>query len=333
MALRVLARFPCQLVPSAVCSTARSFASISAAPSLDEGCWSKRQRQSFGINEQDYPDVNTCMGAVAKHFPGALPGQIVDLVTQELLLSRGFTKDNTLFAHATCPDEINSDNVSDDLVVLLKRRWRGAFPLGGLAGLPFAGETGWAAFSAHVPEDGKIFLLFAPHVGVSNTGQVGYVGRRGQKCDSTACGAAIGALNAVKSGGKSTDNPYDYQMNFIIDRVAERIDEINAAENPIYAVTHALYDVQVDFLRHMVRTHQLKQQGQQLHPIAVLGGIQINTTEPTPDHFLPLMFEVHTPVDAYDSAESTDNWSIVDCLPSLTNNLPRMFGHADTEHL
>ena len=73
------------------------------------------------------------------------------------------------------------------------------FPLGGLAGLPFTGKTGWAAFSSHCPSDGNIAILFAPHVGLDREGRVGKIYRDGQTEASGACGAAIGALAAIKA--------------------------------------------------------------------------------------------------------------------------------------
>lgn len=257
------------------------------------------------------------MGAVAKSFPGALPGQIVDLVTNQVLRERGFDKANTIFAHSTCPDEINANDTSDDLVVLLKRRWKGAFPLGGLAGLPFAGKTGWGAFSAHVPEEGKIILLFAPHVGISETGVVGYVGRRGQSGDSSACGAALGALASCTAGNAIPDDPFDYQMSFITGKVKERVQEINAADCPNASVTHALYDVQVDFLRNMLAAVPPK------FEIAVLGGIQINLTDPEPDHFMPLMFDLLTP----NGSDTSWPFDTTCMLASLTDFLPGTFKH------
>ena len=53
------------------------------------------------------------------------------------------------------------------------------FPLGGLAGFPFTGKTGWGAFSSHCPEDGHIVIMFAPHVGVDCDGNVGKINRPG----------------------------------------------------------------------------------------------------------------------------------------------------------
>ena len=84
-------------------------------------------------------------------------------------------------------------------------RWGEVFPLGGLAGLPFTGKTGWGAFSSHVPENGNICVLYAPHVGIDKNGIVGKVTRMGQACSSGACGAAIGAYKAVSDDYSAGD--------------------------------------------------------------------------------------------------------------------------------
>ena len=44
--------------------------------------------------------------------------------------------------------------------------------LGGLAGVPFVGKAGLAAYAHHVPDNGKLLILFAPHVGIGSSGQV-----------------------------------------------------------------------------------------------------------------------------------------------------------------
>jgi hypothetical protein len=108
----------------------------------------------------------------------------------------GFTRDNTLFAHSYCPDEINHE--VGDLSDYLTSYFNTFFSLGGLAGIPFSGKTGFGAFAHHVPAEGNIFVLFAPHVAVSQEGKVGYYHRLFQEEESTACGAGVGGYNAVK---------------------------------------------------------------------------------------------------------------------------------------
>ena len=85
----------------------------------------------------------------------------------------GFTADNTLYADISCPDEINHDDPGEDVTSLFSNRWGEVFQLAGLAGLPFTGKTGWGAFTSHVPDDGNVVIMFAPHVSVDNKGNVG----------------------------------------------------------------------------------------------------------------------------------------------------------------
>lgn len=79
----------------------------------------------------------------------------------------------------------------------LQRRFGPEFNLGGLAGLPFTGKTGFGAFAAHVPKDGHIFIVYAPHVGISRDGEIGYYHREGQLGATTSCGACIGDYSSV----------------------------------------------------------------------------------------------------------------------------------------
>ena len=154
--------------------------------------WTKQH----GKGKIDEMPENT-QSSLLKYFPGAVEGKVAELHVASELLKTGFNDANTLFADSSCPDEINHDDPSEDITSLFQQRWGEIFPLAGLAGFPFTGKTGWGAFSSHVPKDGNIVILFAPHVGIDNEGCVGKVVRDGQDESSSACGAAIGALAAV----------------------------------------------------------------------------------------------------------------------------------------
>ena len=168
----------------------------------------------------DKPDVlsEAATTTLGNHFPGADKGKSVEIHVASQLMRNSFLEENTLFCDSSCPDEINHDDPSEDISMLFQQRWGSVFPLGGLAGLPFTGKTGWNAFSSHVPKDGNIVVLFAPHVGVDSSGNVGKVLRDGQECSSSACGAAIGALAAAKSEIQETEfknGVHDFQMDCI----------------------------------------------------------------------------------------------------------------------
>ncbi|GAB5361587.1 hypothetical protein AAMO2058_000725600 [Amorphochlora amoebiformis] len=129
------------------------------------------------------PDDTSNSGrTILKNFPGARRGKFTIDKTQKLFMKYNFTKESTLFATSTCPDEIN--RVFD----LFSGAWGGNFTLGGLAGLPFTGKTGFGALSSHVPDDGELLILFAPHIGVTKEGEIGNIRRAGMTKDTTACG-------------------------------------------------------------------------------------------------------------------------------------------------
>jgi len=53
------------------------------------------------------------------------------------------------------------------------------FILGGLAGFPFTGNAGWAQLIDQVPDNGNIFVLYGPHMGVDAEAKFGKVRRPG----------------------------------------------------------------------------------------------------------------------------------------------------------
>ena len=77
-------------------------------------------------------------------------------------------------------------------------------------------------------------VLFAPHVGVCADGNVGKVYRAGQANSSSACGAAIGAYNAVKDNPEAatpSGNFIDAQMDTIKHLVFNKVDKVKTAED------------------------------------------------------------------------------------------------------
>merc|ERR1719247_3598632 len=136
----------------------------------------------------------------------------MDRKVSAVLERRGYNTENTLFATSTCPDEVNSK--PGELIDLFKNRWGENFALGGLAGVPFTGRAGFSAYAHHVPKDGKMFIMFAPHVGVEFDGAVGALKRVNQDEVSTACGAAVGAFKAIMAEKKRLEMESDTQTAY-----------------------------------------------------------------------------------------------------------------------
>jgi hypothetical protein len=203
----------------------------------------------------------------------------------------GFTDDSTLFADSTCPDEINHADPSEDVTALYQKRWGELFPLGGLAGFPFTGKTGWSAFSSHCPKDGNIVILFAPHVGVDLNGKIGSFFRDGQDCSSRACGAAIGAYFAAKEDSNVGDfkNGYlDHQMDCIQHLLVPKVPMISKAKNEMADLAYHMYTIQLEFIEQILNSNWMDSGSK----LALIGGLQINCDGERNDMFLPLIFEV-----------------------------------------
>lgn len=117
------------------------------------------------------------MESLIKNFPTCLSTSETFRIINHGILSLGCNGDNTLFASSVCVDEINHHSTS------LNRRladyWGECFYMGGLGGIPFVGNTGFKAYSHHVPKHGNVFILFAPHVGISPDGLIGKYARHG----------------------------------------------------------------------------------------------------------------------------------------------------------
>ena len=262
--------------------------------------------------------------ALNTHFPEwRLQQEVIDVVGNTLKQKRfGFNAENTLFAHSTCPDEINHEE--GDITVLMSRYWGEVFHLGGLAGLPFAGKTGFGAFSHHVPKDGNLLVLFAPHVGISLEGAVGRYRRPGQNHDSTACGAAVGAWSHIKTNGlentadqvRNVDYA-DFQMQYILREMSTNKDfasrlqsatasgekEAAAAAAPTDGHGHGSHHtprndpeqaeiakVMFDMVHHLLKQVVSTKFGGRL---ALIGGIQVNVSDQSAsDVFVPKVFQV-----------------------------------------
>ena len=162
--------------------------SLVVARSSDEYQWAQKTFRPLYIE-------NRAEESQAKIFPTAMLSSDVDAAIAKTLEKRGFNARNTLFAHSVCSDEVNHQ--AEQLTDLMVDRWGEGFALGGLAGLPFAGKSGFRAYLHHVPDNGKLLVMFAPHVGIDGEGRIGALQRVGQNAVSKACGAAIGAFKAI----------------------------------------------------------------------------------------------------------------------------------------
>lgn len=233
------------------------------------------------------PTSTPCGATLNRCFPGALPGSILLKTVSAILEAEGLTPENTIYGQSICSDEIN--NEAGGTARLFTEHWGvndEHFPLGGIGGAPYVGKTGFGAFSGHVPDGGNVMLLFGPHIGVSDAGELGKYLRHGQACKSTACGAVVGAYGACKAGKGRESDASDMQQVWLEKKIGSSLGRIEASAEPMAELMRATYEhihIEVDTI-----VHTKFSDGK----LVLIGGIQLNIGKPFEDHFLPLSFRV-----------------------------------------
>ncbi|MFH0945004.1 MAG: hypothetical protein V2A76_07385 [Planctomycetota bacterium] len=212
-------------------------------------------------------------------YPSALSWPELVERSQSYLLGRGFTPENTLFANALCRDEVNQRSVSEFV-----KFWGENFDLAGLGGYPSAGITGFSACHHHVPEDdGRLFILFGPHVGLGRDGTWGQVEREGQQDESPDCGELMGYLGKIQqdAGYEPRFEPLDAEQYLLESALTYSKEAILGHEDPVLAATERLFEVIDGVLGDIIRRMAPSE------PTVLLGGLLINTPLGEDDAFVP----------------------------------------------
>lgn len=222
-------------------------------------------------------------------FPGAINYEQLEARIGKVLATKGYTPESTLLATSLCCDELARTMEKD-----LCKVYGNNFNLGGLAGFPFAGNTGFGAMAAHIPDDGNSLIVYGPHVGVATSGGIGKVERRGIELVDNCCGSAIAASNYIRGiteGGASITTAIqeftDFQQGAVQELLLPHAKRLADAEERMRELPFALFDSQDLLMRDIVQTGASRVKNN----IALLGGIQINTAPEALDYFLPLRFD------------------------------------------
>ena len=242
------------------------------------------------LEEAASPKVDPAFDQIVQsYFPGAIDNNSLEDAVVGILKDKGFTPANTLLATSLCCDEL-ARRLEDDFV----RIYGNNFNLGGLAGFPFAGNTGFGAMAAHIPDDGYCLIVYGPHVGISSDGTVGKVERSGIALVDTCCGSAVAASNFLKGitdGGATmvanVQKFTDFQQGAVQQLILPHGKRLSDAENRMVELPLALFDSQDVLMQDIVQTGA----GGTKRGLALLGGIQINTNPGVPDYFLPIRFD------------------------------------------
>ena len=244
-------------------------------------------------------DNSKWIKVIAKEFPRATPIDKLAENTFQRLGQIGYSPENTLFGTCVCRDEINRPAVST-----FSSLWGENFRLAGLAGYPSAGKTGMEAFSAHVEESGHHFILFAPHIGISQDGELGVVRRSRMRMLTASCGSLCKALDQIQKGESTTPvDPLDADQCLVVNALRERLglsDSLSDDLSKDLAEANALTLKQlticmVEAIRESI--YELRRLTGARHKFAYLGGVLINTPAESIDYFQPLCFRAERSVD------------------------------------
>uniref|UniRef100_A0A7S3LCW1 Limiting CO2-inducible protein B/C beta carbonyic anhydrase domain-containing protein n=1 Tax=Amphora coffeiformis TaxID=265554 RepID=A0A7S3LCW1_9STRA len=237
------------------------------------------------------PKSQFVFGRIQQAFPGAQSNADLVKKVKGALRKYGYGKD-TLLATSFCCDEVNRP-----LDEAFAAEYGQQFNMGGLAGFPFGGVTGFAAMAKHVPDGGSCLVVYGPHVGVDFDGKVGTVNRRGKEKGGTCCGSAVAAsgyVNSVYKGeieeAKTPTATMDAQQIYVGSVLLPYAERLAKANDPMVELPYVMFEPVDDLTQKIVAKAAGKVGGN--GKIALLGGIQINTPTGMSDFFLPLRFEV-----------------------------------------
>lgn len=233
--------------------------------------------------------------AVKGYFPTAVSRQQLFDRANLALTKKGLTSNNTLFAECLCRDEINKSAIRQ-----MGRRWGESFNLSGLAGFPISGVTGFSAYANHVPDNGYLFVLFGPHVGVDSEGKIGSIKREGMAGASSSCGSLLHYMSKVT---QSSDyfpkfESYDAGQYLVESSLHGEQQKFLKANDPITAITELAFEkIEQNLLDVIARVSPA-------NDIYLLGGILVNSPAEQEDHFV-LKSALHK---GKDSADYNRGW-------------------------
>lgn len=223
--------------------------------------------------------------AVKEFFPNAMDAKDTSIhYLGRMQIEHSLDISKILMATSVCSDDINVPSTTFFNVLF------GPFIMGGLGGLPFAGQTGMTAFAHHIPDEGSAFIFYGPHIGITLEGELGKMYRPRQENTGNSCGALMLALDRLKNDGYApTINEDDYQQMKLEEKLLPFREEIMNSENQAKKVTEVTYDI----IDEMVHKH-LKSCKNEFHinKVTLLGGIIINTDYGLDDYFDARNFEV-----------------------------------------
>lgn len=228
---------------------------------------------------------------VRRHFPGAMTElAFLERTRDTLANDHRIDMSRVLLATSICADDVIPVRESDTPLAKrqskLKKDLLGPFSMGGLAGIPYSGLTGMLTIAHHIPEGGSALIVYGPHIGMNDEGELGKILRPGQHHESAACGALTLALKHLQSspGYQPAYDDDDTEQMTLERRLLPHREQILAAENPLRSATDIAYTIIHELILRYVRAQKMEFDCEYL---ALAGGVVINTS-PQHDDYIDL---------------------------------------------
>lgn len=261
--------------------------------SLSQKWNNKKGSKTFQLSDQTDLLPTKPFEKVLEVFPGANTNS--DFVHEicGVLENEGYDIDTTLLATSFCVDELNRT-----LEIELATKFNLFFNMGGLAGFPFGGVTGFGAMAAHIPVGGSCVIVHGSHVGIDSMGRLGTVERRGRSNGGDCCGSGVAASKYVSSVYKGEmeeasmpKDAIDSQQYFVGKMLLPYAEKLEKSEDKMLELPKALYAAQTDLMKKVIDKAASGVQGE--GTIVLVGGIQINTPPEYTDYFVPMDFNIY----------------------------------------
>ena len=163
--------------------------------------------------------------------------------------------ETSLVATSLCCDEVNRTLETD-----LSKMYGSYFSMGGLAGFPFGGITGFGAMASHIPDGGSCLIVYGPHVGVDADGNVGTVNREGREEGGSCCGSAVAAhkyvtevLNGNKKEAPLPEDCLDAQQSYVGGMLLPHAERLRSSRRPMVELPYAMFDAQDSLMSKIVQ--------------------------------------------------------------------------------
>lgn len=218
------------------------------------------------------------MQHISKHYPKAESLSSLEKLVLQQLSDENLNSSNCNWGTSICSDEVNNslNNLSANFA------GPGPFRFGGISGIPFAGKTGFKAFASHIPDQGGAVIIYGPHIGISENGDLGILYREGQENHSTCCGSLVAGLENVKAGNVLMISHDDYQQGQVNKMLIENYEDIKESDQPIKKTTDIAYN---QIKREITDIISACLENLGPSPVLAIGGIVINTDHEEEDYF------------------------------------------------